>query len=60
MRKTLTDGVRRNLAEARRERRWEPALRASAICLGLAITAAGYGAGRLSRPGPGDEGLVRT
>lgn len=60
VRKTLAQGVRRNLAEAQRERSWEAVLRASAICVGLAITTAGYGAGQLSRSLRGDEGLVRT
>lgn len=46
---TLPRGVRRNLVEAGRTRDLTRLLRASAICAGLAITAAGYGTGQLGQ-----------
>lgn len=57
VRRVLPEGVRRNLAEARRTRSWGLVLRASAICAGLAITVAGFLLGqaiqlRPSRPQP--------
>jgi glycosyltransferase involved in cell wall biosynthesis len=49
VRKVLTDGVRRNLTEAGRAHDLGHLLRAAAICAGLAITAAGFGAGQISQ-----------
>lgn len=51
VRRILSDGVRRNLAEARRTRDVGYLLRACAICAGLAITTAGFCAGQLGQLG---------
>lgn len=49
VRTTLAGAVRRNLAESWQERRIEPALRASAICMGLTMTTIGFAVGQLAR-----------
>jgi GT2 family glycosyltransferase len=49
VRRTLPQGVARNLVEAGRTHDVARLLRASAICAGLAITAAGYGTGQLGQ-----------
>jgi glucosyl-dolichyl phosphate glucuronosyltransferase len=65
VRKTLPDGVRRNLVAAGRRRDLTLLVRATAICAGFAITSAGFTSGRLTgglnaRGSRRPEGVLRA